>query len=113
MELHPGYGEIFMRERRSVRNRLGSVHAIAMCNMVELVGGMALEVSLPPSLRWIPKGMRAEYLKMAKTDLSSSCSIPDLNFDGKRELPVKLSIRDVKNNEVMRATISMHLSARE
>lgn len=113
VELRPGYGEIFMRERRAVRNHLGSVHAIAMCNMVELVGGMTLEVSLPSALRWIPRGMSVEYLKMARTDLSASCVIPDLNFDGKKELPVKVSVRDVGNNEVMRATINMHLSAKK
>ncbi len=113
VELRAGYGEISMKDRRAVRNHLGSVHAIAMCNMVELVGGMTLEVSLPPTMRWIPKGMSVEYLKMAKSNLSASCSIPDSDFDGKKDLPVVVGIRDAKGIEVMRATIHMHLTSRK
>ncbi len=38
-ELRPGYYEILLRKRRSVTNHIGSVHAIAMCNVSELAAG--------------------------------------------------------------------------
>jgi hypothetical protein len=60
-ELRPGHCEVHVKDRRSVRNHLGTVHAIAMCNMAELAGGMVTEVIIPADARWIPVGMTVEY----------------------------------------------------
>ena len=78
-ELEPGKCIISMKKRKSVTNHLKTVHAIAMCNLVELAGGVCTDVSLPYGIRWIPKGMTVEYLSMAKTDLKGVCDI-DLNL---------------------------------
>lgn len=50
-------------------NHIGTVHAIAMCNMAELAGGTMTEVTVPSTHRWIPKGMTVEYLKRQKQTL--------------------------------------------
>ena len=34
-------------------------------NLAELAGGLAVEASLPPSMRWIPKGMEVDYVRKA------------------------------------------------
>ena len=65
VRLEPGRGEATIRHRRSVTNHLGTVHAIALCNLAEFVGGLTTDVSIPRSMRWIPKGMTVEYLKKA------------------------------------------------
>ncbi len=52
--LEPGRCEVRIRNRRAVRDHIGTVHAIAMCNMCELAAGLAIEVTLEPTLRWIP-----------------------------------------------------------
>ena len=57
---------VFMKKRRAVTNHLKTVHAIAMCNMAELAGGLMTEVSLPQGKRWIPSGMTVKYLKRLK-----------------------------------------------
>jgi len=57
-----------------VLNHIGTVHAIAMCNMAELAGGTMTEVTVPATHRWIPKGMTVEYLKKAETDLIAIAS---------------------------------------
>ena len=44
---------------------IGTVHAIALCNLAEFVGGLTCEVSIPRDMRWIPKGMDVRYLKKA------------------------------------------------
>jgi Domain of unknown function (DUF4442) len=38
-ELKPNSCKISIRKKRSVLNHIGTVHAIAMCNMAELAGG--------------------------------------------------------------------------
>ena len=60
-ELKPNYCKISIKKKRSVLNHLGTVHAIAMCNMAELAGGTMTEVTVPSTHRWIPKGMTVEY----------------------------------------------------
>ena len=51
VQLRPAYCEVRIRKRRAVLNHLGSVHAIAMCNMAELAGGVMTEVTIPASHR--------------------------------------------------------------
>ncbi len=113
IELRPGYGEIMIRNRRSVRNHLGSVHAIAMCNLCELIGGLTLDASIPGHLRWIPGGMEVQYLKIAKSDLTGTCSIdrPDSIAPGRKRVDV--SIRDRGGSEVFRGAIDMHISEKK
>src|SRR6218665_381109 len=61
--LRPNHGEATIRHRRRVTNHLGTVHAIALCNLAEFVGGLTCDASIPRSMRWIPRGMSVEYLK--------------------------------------------------
>ncbi len=110
VELKPGYCEIRMKNRKAIRNHLNSVHAIAMCNLCELAGGTALDVTLPSHLRWIPRGMEVQYIKMAKTNLKGTCSIPGDTIKGKGSLPVTVSVTDTGGIEVMKAIINMHIT---
>jgi hypothetical protein len=99
-----------MKNRRAVRNHLNSVHAIAMCNLCELVGGTGLDVSLSDHLRWIPRGMQVEYIKIAKTDLRGTCTIPEIAVTKAGSLPVTVNVTDKNGTEVMRAIIYMHVT---
>jgi acyl-coenzyme A thioesterase PaaI-like protein len=118
VELRPGRCEVRMKKRRRVTNHLGTVHAIAMCNMAELAAGTMLEATLPPSHRWIPKGMTVEYLKKAASDLRAVAALeplPDFSgpaFVAPRELPVPVSVTDTADAVVCRAVITMHISPR-
>ncbi|GAC1626190.1 MAG: hotdog fold domain-containing protein [Nevskia sp.] len=110
-ELRIGRCAASMRKHRAVQNHIGTVHAIAMCNLCELVGGVLIEASLPKALRWIPKGMTVRYLKKAETDLSALAEwTPDLpdDFSGEVVLPVK--VRNTAGVIVMEADISMYVS---
>ncbi len=112
-ELRPGLGELTMKKRRAVTNHLKSVHAIAMANMCELVGGLTLDVTLPPSLRWIPKSMNIEYLKIARTGLRARCEIPENTIVKPGDYSVAVHVTDTQGTEVVRADILMHVSARK
>lgn len=89
-EVKPGYCEAVLKNQKKVQNHLGCIHAIAMCNAAELVGGIATEVSTPDDTRWIPEGMKVEYLVKAKTDLLVKCEAEDIDFTqtGKIDVPV-------------------------
>lgn len=69
-----------------------------------------LEVTLPRNMRWIPKGMQVEYLKIARTDLKATCEISTGELNSPQVLPMTVHVTDTKNVEVFRAVISMHIS---
>lgn len=60
-QLEPNYCECLLRKRRAVENHIGTVHVIAICNGLEMAMGVMAEASIPPHLRWIPKGMTLDY----------------------------------------------------
>ena len=111
--LEPGICEVGFRRRRAVLNHIGTVHAIAMCNAAELAGGLATEVTLPDTHRWIPRGMRVEYLRTATTDLiaTARCTLP-VTLADQQTLEVVVEIRDTADTVVVRALIDMHVSRR-
>jgi acyl-coenzyme A thioesterase PaaI-like protein len=113
-DLRPEYCRLRIRKRRAVLNHIGTVHAIAMCNMAELAGGTMTEVTIPATHRWIPKGMTVEYLKKATTDLVAVAtpeSQPDWSVPG--EYKVSVVVRDRRDEPVFRAVITMWVSPRK
>ena len=113
-ELKPGYCKIRISKRRAVLNHLGTVHAIAMCNMAELAGGSMTEVTVPPTHRWIPKGMTVGYLKKATTDLVAIAKPVEKNIDPQGgEYPVRVEVLDTRGEPVFRALIAMWVSPKK
>ena len=112
-ELRPGRCRIRFAKRRAVLNHIGTVHAIAMCNLAELAGGTMTEVTIPPTHRWIPKGMTVEYLKKASTDVTGIAT-PLVESVGAEaaDYPVIVEVRDKQGELVFRATIVMWVSPR-
>lgn len=113
VELRPGYCELHLKKRRKVLNHIGTVHAIAMCNMAELAAGSMTDVSIPSTHRWIPKGMMVDYLAKAETDLRAVATLdPILKFAAATELPVTVDVTDANGTPVFRAVIRMWISPR-
>lgn len=114
-ELRPGYCEVHAKKRRGVQNHLGTVHAIACCNMAELAAGMLTEVSIPTTHRWIPRGMTVEYLAKATTDLRAVAEVrvlPEFAEEGVG-LQVPVNILDAHDTVVVRAVITMWVSPKK
>lgn len=63
--LKPNYCELEFSKRKAVENHIGTVHAIALCNGLEMAMGALAEASIPKGLRWIPKGMNVRYTAKA------------------------------------------------
>lgn len=110
--LEPGRAIARMRKRRAVTNHIGTVHAIAMANLCELVAGTMTEVSLPTSMRWIPRGMQIDYLDKAQTDLSATATFPEINEGEAQDIVVPVAVTDGDGKVVVRADITMYVSPR-
>lgn len=112
--LEPGRCEARIAHRCRVQNHIGSVHAIALCNLAELVAGVMVDASLPGSMRWIPKGMQVEYLKKAVGTMRASAipEVPLRESDAGYDLPVEVVVRDGAGEAVFRARIMIWVSPR-
>ena len=112
--LRPGYCAVAIRKRRAVQNHIGTVHAIAMCNMAELAAGIMTEASVPATHRWIPKGMVVDYLKKAGTSLTAVAEVNPLpEFGNAAELKVPVDVMDSSGVVVCRAVIRMWVSPKK
>jgi acyl-coenzyme A thioesterase PaaI-like protein len=111
-DLEPGTCTIEMKDRRSIHNHLGTIHAIAMCNLCELTMGMALHPSMPENLRWIAKGMRVRYLKKATGTLKGTCTV-DVHNLKPGDMNIPISIKDAEGDTVVDATITVYISTRK
>lgn len=109
--LKPGECIIEMKERRSIHNHLGTVHAIAMCNLCELTMGMALEATIPSDLRWIPKGMSVRYLKKGKGKLTGKSMVDESSLQpGDVDIPVEIT--NTAGETVADVKITVYISQR-
>jgi len=69
--------EILIKKRKRVQNHIGTVHAIAVANGLEMAMGFMAEASIPKNLRWIPKGMQLEYTSKAGSDIRCRANVPN------------------------------------
>ena len=111
--IEPGRVEVTFKKRRAVHNHIRTVHAIAMCNAAELVGGVCMDVSLDARYRWIPVGMSVRYLKMAKTDLRAVCRLENFEWSEAGDVTTPVSVYDSDGVEVFSAEITMRISDRK
>jgi acyl-coenzyme A thioesterase PaaI-like protein len=111
--LAPGRCVVRVRDRRRVRNHLGSVHAIAMCNAAELAAGLATDATIDAMHRWIPRAMQVNYLKVARGTLTATASVPPIaTNETASECPVAVDVRDAAGEPVFSAVVSMWITPR-
>ncbi len=102
LELAPGRAVIAIDDRRSVRNHLRSVHAVALANVLEMSTGLAVNFGLPDDARSIMTRLEVSYLKKARGRLvaTATCAPPATNEE--REVPVASEVRDAAGDVVAR-----------
>ena len=104
-ELRNGYSKVTLADRRAVRNHLSCVHAVALANLVELTGNLALAYSLPDDARFIVAGMNLEYVKKARGTITGECTIPPIESSARREYDCPVTLRDPQGDVVVQATL--------
>ena len=114
VSLEPGRCDVRIHDRRRIHNHIGSVHAIALCNLAEISAGVMTDASMPSTMRWIPKGMSVEYLKKAVGTLHGVATPEQALGESTqaREWPVQVLVTDAAGDTVFRARIMMWVSAR-
>jgi acyl-coenzyme A thioesterase PaaI-like protein len=103
--LRRGHAEVSMRDRRGVRNHLQCVHAIALVNLAELAGNVALAYALPDDARFIVAGLSIEYVKKARGTIRGVCDVPVPPNSERREYAVPVSLRNDDGEEVAHAVL--------
>ncbi|MCC5854328.1 MAG: DUF4442 domain-containing protein [Idiomarina sp.] len=110
-ELKPNYCELTFKKRKAVENHIGTVHAIALCNGLEMAMGALAEASIPKHLRWIPKAMNVRYTAKADSDITV---IAQLSADAWQEgdVAVPVEARKTDGTQVIVGEIIIYVSAK-
>lgn len=109
LHLEPGSCRLFLKDRRKIRNHLKSIHAIALANMGEATGGIALVVSLPKNGRAILVNLCTEYLKKARGHLTSQVNFSPPTLTEDMDIEIITEIFDQQNNLVAKTSATWRL----
>jgi hypothetical protein len=112
-ELRPNYAEVKLRKWWAVHNHIGTVHAIAVANALEMAMGALAEATIPPHLRWIPKGMELEYLALSTSTLRAIAETDTADWEGPGEVPVRVRAVRADGTVVVQGVIRVHTSVRK
>lgn len=100
-ELSNGYSRVILPDRKAVRNHLSCIHAVALANLVELTGNLALGYSLPDDARFIVAGLSLDYVKKARGMITGECRIPPITTNAKQEHQIEVTLRDTSGDPVV------------
>jgi len=114
-EMRPGRCEVTAPKWWGVYNHIRTFPAIAACNLAEIAMGMLAEATVPPSHRWLPKGMKVEYVAKAETGLRAVAELPELPEFGDSgfELDVPVTISDTNGKPVVTGTITIWVTPKK
>jgi len=118
-ELRPNYAELRIAKRRRVRNHLGTVHVIAICNGLEAAMGALAEATVPRGRRWLPKGMSVDYTAKATSDIRCIAETDpqqwtsgDAEASEVSEVAVRVRALREDGTTVVEGVIRLHISDR-
>ena len=113
-ELEPGRAVVSIRERRGLRNHLGSVHAIALANLGELSSGLAMTMALPDTARGIPVGIDIRYHKKARGTITAlGQADPPQEIHAPRDHPATAILTNDAGEVVAEMTVNWRLGPNE
>ncbi len=78
VKIEAGSTEIRLYDTRRVRNHLNSIHAIALANLGEFTGGLAVLTAVPKGTRFIIRSLKVDYLKKARGTLTARAQVTPL-----------------------------------
>ena len=105
VELSKGHSRVELDDRPAVRNHLRCVHAVALVNLAELTGNVALAYSMPDDARFIVAGLSIEYVKKARGRITGVCECPVVTSSERREYLVPVELLDDTGEVVSRVEL--------
>ena len=113
LELTPGRSVVRIEDRRSVRNHLRSVHAIALANLGELASGLAMTTALQPEHRAIVTKIEIDYVKKARGTLTAEGNgTPPEQLSEDTDVIVTADIRDASGEAVAKVHVTWRVGLR-
>ncbi|TAM85456.1 MAG: DUF4442 domain-containing protein [Jatrophihabitans sp.] len=112
LDLRPNLARIRVRKWWGVHNHIGTVHAIAVCNGLEMAMGALAEATIPPHLRWLPKGMQVDYLALSDSTLVAIAETDPSDWTGPGEVAVRVRAERRDGVVVVQGVIRLHVSER-
>jgi len=113
-DLAPGLSVVSLKQRWIMQNHIKTVHAIAVCNLVEMAMGLVAEASLPSHLRWLPMGMNVDYLKKATGTLTATSKFDHTTFFNLPQYPgpvlVPVVVTNAEGVVVAKAEVKLWIS---
>jgi len=113
VHLRPNHAAVRIRKWWGVQNHIGTVHVIAVANGLEMAMGALAEATIPPHLRWIPKGMELEYLALADSTITATADTDPADWTGPGEIAVRVEATRSDGTAVVRGVIRLHVSERK
>jgi acyl-coenzyme A thioesterase PaaI-like protein len=111
-EMRPHLGQVRIPKRRSVKNHIGTIHAIAACNGLEAAMGLLAEATCPDDMRWLPKGMEVRYLAKSTTALTCTAeSVPE-DWAGGPDVPIRVKAVTTDGTVTVEGTIHLWVTPR-
>ena len=109
--MEPHHAEVVVPLRWSVKNHIGTLHAIAAVNGLEAAMGLLAEATCPDEKRWIPVGMTVRYPAKSTTDLLCVAETDEVDWD-LADVPVR--VKAVRRDGVVavEGVITIRISAR-
>ena len=95
---------ITLKNKKSVQNHIGSVHAVASILIAESATGYLIGMNVPDSSVPVIKTIKADYVKRAKGDMKAVASLTDKQIEQirtqeKGETVVKVTVTDAEGKE--------------
>jgi acyl-coenzyme A thioesterase PaaI-like protein len=109
-KIEPGVTEISICDCRRIRNHLRSVHAIALANIGEFSGGLAVLTAVPKGTRFIITSLKIDYLKKARGTITARAKVPTMTeITNDKAIQVVSEIYNSDNEMVARTTAEWQL----
>jgi len=97
--LEPGRVEIYVANRRKVRNHIGGVHACTTALAAETATGFAVGLVLPDDKLPLLKSMKVDYVKRGKGDMRAVATLDEaaiarLQNEPRGDMDVPVTVTD-------------------